>query len=257
VYRHAAALVCVICLLPTAPLYAAALEDEESLSFDGPLPPRLAHLPEPMVFDLVRGLNARAGELEANALARIPVSGQRPDTVLWAPEVEYALFDGFALELELPMLNSTLEAVKVAAQATFGSTFEGRLLHGGQAIVEHALHVPVTYATALYLVGLDLESGWSFFGMLGLRGTFARGGEDVDLMETIANLHIGKQLSPRLNLGVEVHSADVVGGFGEVLLMPQAHIRLAGHTALQAGIGARYAQQGYQGVAAMRLIFEL
>lgn len=256
--RHRwAPLLTTLMLLWAQAAQATTLEDDESLTFDTPRPPRLAHLPEPMVFDLVRGLNARAGELEANALARIPVGSALPNSVIWAPEIEYAVADGFALELELPMQNAALEAVKVAAQTTFGSTFQGRLLHGGQAIVERGLHNGATQASALYLVGLDLESGWSFFGMLGLRGSFIRGGESVDLLESIANLHVGKQVHPRVNLGVEVNSADVVGGSGEVLIMPQLHWRLLDHTAVQAGVGTRYDELGYQGVAAMRLIFEL
>ena len=57
---------------------------------------------EPMVFDLVRPLGARRGELEVNALAQRNLSG--PDrNVEWAPEIEYAVADGFAVELELPL----------------------------------------------------------------------------------------------------------------------------------------------------------
>src|SRR5690606_10266294 len=56
--------------------------------------------PEPMIYDLVRGLDAEAGELEINALVRI-----HPDRdgarLSYAPEVELALLDGFAVELEL------------------------------------------------------------------------------------------------------------------------------------------------------------
>ncbi len=58
---------------------------------DGP------RIPEPMVFDLVRGLGARRGELEFNVLNLVPFRRGGP-SYEWAPEVEYAVFDGFAVE---------------------------------------------------------------------------------------------------------------------------------------------------------------
>ncbi len=78
-------------------------------------------LPEPMVFDLVRGLGARAGELEANTLFMSPLRRGHAE-LAWAPEVAWAPIDDLALELELPVANMELEAVKLALQQTFDSS---------------------------------------------------------------------------------------------------------------------------------------
>src|SRR5690606_33047962 len=78
----------------------------------GLFPGSAPHIPEPLAFDLVRGLGARKGELEVNVLLEVPVGG----VPHWAPEVEWALADGAALELELPIRGTELEAIKFASQ---------------------------------------------------------------------------------------------------------------------------------------------
>jgi len=55
------------------------------------------HIPEPLMFDLVRGLGARQGELEVNSLADFPLNYTTTRGIDWAPEVEYALFKKFLL----------------------------------------------------------------------------------------------------------------------------------------------------------------
>ncbi|MFN4261406.1 MAG: hypothetical protein ACK4RK_19140 [Gemmataceae bacterium] len=99
-------------------------------------------VPEPMVFDLIRPLGARKGELEVNVLGLVPFRRTRspfsqfifitgadevPDKregFEWAPEIEYAPFDNFALEFELPMFDGKVEAFKGAAQYTLGTAFD-------------------------------------------------------------------------------------------------------------------------------------
>ncbi len=49
-------------------------------------PAPVPSIPEPMVFDMIRPLGARRGELEANTLAQVNLSGASRD-VEWAPEV--------------------------------------------------------------------------------------------------------------------------------------------------------------------------
>jgi hypothetical protein len=51
-------------------------------------------------------------------------------------EIEYALTDGLAVELELPMENISVEAYKVAGQTTFGTLWNHRFIHGAQAIAQ-------------------------------------------------------------------------------------------------------------------------
>ena len=64
------------------------------------------NIPEPLMFDLVRGLGAKQGELEINALADFPVNHISHREVEWAPEIEYALFDGFAVLLYKLQINN-------------------------------------------------------------------------------------------------------------------------------------------------------
>ena len=73
-------------------------------------------IPEPMIFDLVRDLGARQGELEVNSLFIVPTDGADPTEAEIAPEIEYAVFDDFAVELELPFVEGELDSVKTALQ---------------------------------------------------------------------------------------------------------------------------------------------
>lgn len=94
------------------------------------------HIPEPMVFDLVRGLGAVQGEAEVNVLGVFPLRTSDPHGVEWAPEIEAAVLDGLALEFELPLENTHPEAVKFAAQYAFGTAFNHHFIHGVQGIAE-------------------------------------------------------------------------------------------------------------------------
>lgn len=79
-------------------------------------------IPEPLMFDLVRGLGAKQGGLEINTLVHFPLNDFNGRGVEWAPEIEYALFDGFAVEVEFPFENRDLEAFKLAVQWTIGAS---------------------------------------------------------------------------------------------------------------------------------------
>ena len=97
-------------------------------------------IPEPLMFDLVRGLGAKQGELEINSLADFPLNNGSNRGVEWAPEIEYALFDNFAIELEFPLNNFELEALKMAIQWTIGSSKNNKFIHGIQVIGEKYIH---------------------------------------------------------------------------------------------------------------------
>src|SRR5690606_26148017 len=77
-------------------------EGESDPRVPGLFPGAAPHIPEPLVFDLVRALGAKKNELEANALVVTRFRRGRP-TFDWAPEVEWAVADDVAIELELPM----------------------------------------------------------------------------------------------------------------------------------------------------------
>jgi hypothetical protein len=144
-------------------------------------------IPDPMVFDLVRPLGAKRGETELNTLVPTPLTRktQRVDDasdplglvrrspdrqgIEWAPEIEYVLTDGLAFELELPMENISVEAYKVAGQATFGTLWNHRFIHGAQAIAQYNRDPRLWTTTWLYLAGLRIDKTWSIFGMFGPR----------------------------------------------------------------------------------------
>lgn len=110
------------------------------------------HVPEPMVFDMVRPMGARRGELETNVLALSPLSGQER-TIEWAPEVEYAVADNLAIEFELPFEGRRLAELKMGVQGTFGTLDGGRIVHGIQYLGIYERESRSASHALLYMVG--------------------------------------------------------------------------------------------------------
>ena len=123
--------------------------------------PSRVSIPEPMVFDLVRPLDAEQGELEANVLATLGTESDDPIAPLVAPEVEYAVADGAAVEFELPFEEGGLAAVKVAGQYTFGGNQDAGFIHGTQVIGERWVDEDVWDVSAIYLPGKRFDDGAS------------------------------------------------------------------------------------------------
>lgn len=187
----------------------------------------MPRVPEPMVFDLVRPLGARRGELEVNVLAQQPLRSGRME---WAPEVEYAVADGLAVELELPMEGGRLAEYKAAIQGTLGTSGDGTRVHGWQVIGRHDRHSRRYGADALYLIGAEFRDGWSAFGMAGVRQT----ADDDDALVALVNASVFRDLTPRFTLGVETNT-EVEDGRVRLRVLPQAHVDLATRVTLQIG----------------------
>ncbi|WP_323982062.1 hypothetical protein [Novosphingobium aureum] len=189
-------------------------------------------MPEPMVFDLVRGLGARAGELEVNTLATTPLSGQ-DKVVEWAPEIEYAIIDNLAIEFELPFENMALTELKVGVQGTFGTFDRGRIVHGVQYLgIYHREDKAASHAL-LYLLGRQHSDRWSTMTMLGV------GDVRVGQSESEAGLLVNHTTFYKVNetqtAGLEVnYKSDRDGG---VLVMPQYHASVIGNFGVQVGLG--------------------
>lgn len=214
-------------------------------------------IPEPMVFDLIRPLGAKRGEAEVNTLGMVPLSrktgrvNNTPDPlglvrrspdrqgIEWAPEIEYAIRDGLAVEFELPLENGYLEAYKGAGQVTFGTAFDHHFIHGAQAIVQYDLEPKLWTATWLYLAGVRLDETWTVFGMFGPRHEIGpvTGGRKVELL---SNVTVFADVTDRVVAGVETNVGQVVGGSTSLLVMPQIHYELGMFWMLQAGVGARF-----------------
>lgn len=218
--------------------------------FDGDDAPRI---PEPMVFDLVRPLGARRGEAEVNTLAVIPLNRDLGSPE-WAPEVEVALADGFAVEFELPFEEWSLKSYKTAAQITFGRAFDNRFIHGAQGILLYDKDTGNVTPTLLYLAGIEFDENWSALLMAGLR-TELDGDDRARRTERLFNFSLFRHVGDYTTLGVETNSAVNLIGDGEFRLMPQVHQELRNHIMIQFGAGALFTPDATVPEAATRVIY--
>lgn len=229
-------------------------------------------IPEPMVFDLVRGLGAHRGEFEINVLGEFPLStggGPAPpgfdpfglapssedqDGIEWAPEVEYAVCDGFALEFELPYENSTLEAYKFAAQLTFGTALDNRFIDGMQVIVEPDINREVWDLTFLYLAGMQFDETWSVLGMIGARPEIEEG---IGLQHTdgIFNLTVFADVDHSTTVALESNLTFGESERTSLLLIPQIDREITDNIEIQIGAGVGFSEEGTEPLAAARLIY--
>jgi len=197
----------------------------------GLFPGTAPHLPEPMSFDLVRGLGAHAGELETNVLVTLrPRRGGLAQTT-WAPEVEWAFADGLAVELELPMVDREVHALKAAFQWTAPSPNE-RFAHGVQVIGEYLLDEEATEITGLYLFG-GRTGSLSTFAMVGVRGVAAQGGH----LEVVANPSVFVDVHEAVTVGLEGNAAFGIHGGRSGAALAQLHWQIARRFRVQIGGG--------------------
>ncbi len=197
-------------------------------------------IPEPMVFDLVRGLGAEQGELEVNVLAVAPLSSDDVAAPEVAPEVEYALADGVAFELELPFEDDGLYSIKTAAQVTFAADERSGVLHGAQVIVERVIAFDAWDIALLYIPAVRFDDSLSILAMVGVGGFV--GPEIEDDIGLLANATLFHELDTRWTLGLEVDTELYADAGGSVMVMPQAHwdSERFEHLTLQFGLGAVY-----------------
>lgn len=136
--------------------------------------------PEPMIFDLVDPLGTKKGQLEINTLLDYST---RAGQFQWSPEIEYSFAKGHAIELELPVENTTLREYKVSLQGTIGELFQRRMIHGWQIIGRRKNDEKEFGAEALYLNDYKFSESWSTMNMFGVRRTlFNEDGEFVALV---------------------------------------------------------------------------
>ena len=210
------------------------------------------HIPEPMMFDLVRELGARRGETEANVLAQFPLDHQDSRAIEWAPEIERAIFDNVALELELPFMDGTLEAYKAAAQVTFGRANGPRFIHGSQLIVEKVRGKDQVELSALYIPGFRFNERWSTLWLIGVQSDF---GDDRKHDPTfLVNASVCLETGSHTTFGIEANYSHAGHSSDKLLLMPQAHYEPARHWSIQFGLGAEFREEKTNGTSALRVI---
>lgn len=207
-------------------------------------------VPEPAVFDLVRGLGAAAGELEVNSLF---IMGLDAGELRWAPEVEWAFADGYAVELELPMVEREVDALKLALQGTLPLDAPG-IRHGWQVFGEVGMRDPDVDAVAVYLLAARWSPEWSGLGMLGAKASLP---SDADpYPRGILNLSLFYDASDAMTFGLEANTLLGEEDGSLVRLVPQAHWQVVDRLRIQVGGGVEWTPDALEPVAVLRAVLE-
>lgn len=215
-------------------------------------------IPEPLMFDLVRGLGAKQGELEINALADFPLNNASNRAVEWAPEIEYALFNNFAVELEFPLENFELEAYKMAIQWTLGASKNDKFIHGIQVIGEAYIHENILELNFLYVPAYRFNTIWSAIGLFGIM--VESGSDAADKKSTILlNASVFADINHHTVIGLEINNSDPTiqkrdDNDMELLLLPQVHYEFDSGFSFQFGIGPKFVQEETNLSAVLRVI---
>lgn len=193
----------------------------------------IPHIPEPMVFDLVRPLGDKKNNIETNTLLNPPTT-KHNNNFRWAPEIEYEFSDGYGIEFEFPFADSDFEEYKIALQGTLGTFNNKKSIHGLQLITKYKLDDKKIDGDLLYLVGHRFNNRWSSFIMKGL-GSNIR--DHSRTTNGILNTSIFYDINKKLVLGFETNSRYNKNRWNQVTLIPQAHIQLNKKSKLQIGLG--------------------
>jgi hypothetical protein len=208
-------------------------------------------VPEPLLFDLVRGLGAHKGELEVNALVRHDFKSGR-DKFYWNPEVEWIVADGIGLELELAMDRGHVEAVKLMMQVTFGTPLPGRYIHGTQIIGERSGIDDGYDISALYVGALRFTPTWSLSFLQGAKYGAGIVDRNDEYWAWLGNATLFAEL-PKATFGFEVNVESPRTDNPTIRMIPQVHLH-RGAWAVQGGIGVAASAGTQQTFAAFRLV---
>jgi hypothetical protein len=224
-------------------------------------PGKSPHIPEPLSFDLVRGLGARAGELEFNVLGTAHWDHDHLAPLELSPEIEWAPIDNFAVEAEAAILGGRLVALKLAAQGTRARLLAPNYIDGWQVLTRVSADGPGLAADlyGLYIGGLRLgaDSRWSALVIAGASGHW-RGSLAPSSVSVVVNPSLFVDLKEWLTLGLETNLNARIGAPHSARILPQIHLQISRRVRVQAGLGVdidtHRARAG--GVAALRLIVE-
>ncbi len=215
-----------------------------------------AEIPEPLLFDLVRRINSKQGELEYNILWT-QENASELNEVHAAPEIEYAYADGKSIEFELPTANGKIQTFKGALQFELPNWLGD--ITGLQIIHEKVNGKSIHETTALLLIANRINDKWSALTMLGNQFTY---GDSVEIADNkgrelpIINLNFFYDYADIFDLGLEMNLKGIGGSFEEFIFMPQIHALLKEDIKLQAGFGTTYHGKAYSPISAFRLIKE-
>jgi hypothetical protein len=189
--------------------------------------------PEPMVFDLMRGLDAKKGETEFNLLTSSNFTSHDQHLLL-NPEFEYAIADGVALELEIPIDHKPLSS-KLGLQYTLTPP-STKFMIGIQAIYEHFFEHDREDFSLSGIMNLRISEKISMVSLLGLRDATMLGHHDHYAF--IMNLSLFYQYSDRLSLGLE-NDRNIYYGKQKLkaLSIPQVSWKVNKNMKIQTGVG--------------------
>jgi hypothetical protein len=225
-----------------SPDYDANTADESSL---------VPHIPEPMIFDLVRPLGAHKGEFEINTLGVLPLTSEKM-MLEWAPEIEYAFRDGHAVELELPFENKTLDTLKLAYQATLPSPKPSHMAHGIQTIGRYAFSPRAVSLEATYLLGYALNHKFSVMTITGGR---AKVNQESLRWNWLVNPTLFYHVNNRVTVGIENNLRLRNTRDFDMNIVPQVFIEFGRYSSLQVGAGVTRQRSGvFKPLLAMRFI---
>jgi hypothetical protein len=193
----------------------------------------LIDFPEPMLFDMVRGLGAERGELEANVLAHAAL--RAPGEVNWAPEIEYAFADWHAVELELGFTNSELKALKLGVQGTL--RYRDGDAHGWQALVDFDPLDDALLTSLLYVGAVRVSPRISLVALIGpaVVADFQRAAHERASAGGAVNATLFVAAAARTTLGLESNLL-FEHGLDLVRILPQWHQQIGSHLRVQSGV---------------------
>lgn len=207
-------------------------------------------VPEPLFVDLVRSLSAEYGEWEVNSLF-YHTQGYF-DSFSWAPEVEFVLNSGTAIEFEFPMQGGELTNYKVAMQQRTFQSHNRTHLHGVQLIYEADNNFFHSDATLFYIVAHRFNHYLSILGLYGAKSTI----ESYQGLDVLFNQSLFFNYSEEIDLGLELNYTS--GDLSETSwqLIPQLHLAFEGGAKIQFGFGGRREGGRTSPIGTLRLILE-
>lgn len=210
-------------------------------------------VPEPMVTDLVRNLGAAQGELEANVLFVAPT--RAASAAQWAPEIEVVFWDGWALELELPMRGTHVESFKLGLQATLGVSDDRRFAHGLQWLGELRSDGARVDNTLVWIGALRFSQRFSAMLLTGARVDVGTRDGAVSL-RAMASPTLFYEPNRSVSIGVESRVWLASNGAHSVDVVPQVRWRPIDPLTIQLGAGPLYEHATLGALAACRVAIE-
>lgn len=215
------------------------------------LDPDVVGVPEPLNFDMVRGLGARRGEVEMSVLAQH--DGALPRGLGGGFELEYAFARGHAVEVELPLSSAGVGAWKGGLQGTLPFARGAPVLHGWLVTGEYLLGDPGLRLTGVYVAAMRLHRRWSAVAMIGGRSSASR--DDGARHGGVLNPSLFYDASSFVTVGLETNTLLEVDGTTDLVLMPQVHWQPARAWKVQLGSGAHVDEAGATLLSALRLSY--